>query len=408
MPKSCAYDSSGRNLAVGNGNMPTIDVYDLKASTPLLRRKEIRVQPTNSVSDTFGINCLSWSKNDRFLAVGTTTGSLVLFNTLVNTFNSKLSPPPHAAAASSSSSSSSTSSTSSSSSSLSTTDSANSSGNTSANCANAVSAIKYSVLTPANLAAGYDDGSCRLWDTNKDVPLFTCHAHSSRCTSVLLSPMSAMFMVSGGLDGLITLYDTNTKKSIKSLASANGGVTCLDLFKNGSTLCVGTCDGYIQLYDLRTCHVICSYQAHQGIVTGVRYIEPIVTGAGAGAGGGNGSGMSLNLSSAVNRSSAATASSLSNGDLTRYSTTSLTDTHIANIDPPLPLEPPQQQASKQQQPVLQMKKSNSFGYQPQSQSQPQPQPQPHESNGSTNNGITSDPSTARFTRTIAMCCNLNS
>ncbi len=158
---------AGRYLATGNSN-GFIEIYDIKSQS--FKKKTWKVQ------DSKCVNCICYSKNDRFIAVGNSSGTINLFNTLTNTMskpwlnhNSSSTTPPM------------------------------------------VTSVQYSAVN-TSLAAGYDDGSAILWDGSKEQPICTFKSHNAPCTSITLSPINFILMVSGGLDSIFTMYDTSSKK----------------------------------------------------------------------------------------------------------------------------------------------------------------------------------------------------
>jgi WD40 repeat protein len=163
---------------------------------------------TIKISQEKSINCVLYSNKDRFIVTGDSNGSITLYNTLINQISSTLI----------------------------TNDAKKSQQN------NSVTSIYYASNNTTNLVSGYDDGTVILWDLNKSCASFISKSHSSPCTSVVLSPLNDFFLVSGGLDSLITLHDTSSKEKLKSIQCA-GGIASLDMLKNGSTLCVGTVNG---------------------------------------------------------------------------------------------------------------------------------------------------------------------
>jgi WD40 repeat protein len=79
---------------------------------------------------------------------------------------------------------------------------------------------------------------------------FIFNKHESPVTCCILSPLNEMLMISGGLDNQLSCYDLKQKSYIKS-TTVFGGITCIDMNKDGSTIAVGTVNGIVYLYDLR-------------------------------------------------------------------------------------------------------------------------------------------------------------
>lgn len=176
--RCCSYDQEGRRLAIGNPN-GSIDIFDFKSQTSRRRQLKSTIESP--------LDCISWSKNDRFIGCGSSDGSVVLFNTLLNTVTKPMRPPSH---------------------------NRRNNGNISNNNTNnnACTDIFFSPLHPSNLASSYADGSVIIWDVNKEASSLEFHDHDMNCTCVVFSPINKMLAVSGGLDSKINIYDTTKKK----------------------------------------------------------------------------------------------------------------------------------------------------------------------------------------------------
>ena len=242
--KCCSFDSTGRHLVVGNSN-GIIDIFDFKSQTQ--KRKQYKLQPEYSGLSPLTVNCISWSKNDRYISTGNSNGSIILFNTVLTQMSKPWNFTPFKQERSSQ-----------------------------ALSIISVTAINYSSLNTSILGAAYDEGSVALWDANKELMSGAYKTHNLPCTSLTLSPVSQILMVSAGIDGLIVLYDLNSKKSIKTIEASKTGITSLDLYKNGYTLCVGSLDGHVHMFDLRHCdESYKSFKAHDTSVNCIKFLQNI-------------------------------------------------------------------------------------------------------------------------------------
>ncbi len=166
--RCCCYDSVGRYLATGNSH-GLMEIYDIKSQS--IKKKSWKIQSSTCV------NCICYSKNDRYIAIGSSNGSINLFNTLTNTMGKQWLYPSKTSAQTS------------------------------------VTAIQFSAKNPpSGLCAAYEDGTAILWDVSKEQPECVFKVHNAPCTSIVLSPLSFILMVTGGLDSMFTMYDTNAKK----------------------------------------------------------------------------------------------------------------------------------------------------------------------------------------------------
>jgi WD40 repeat protein len=100
----------------------------------------------------------------------------------------------------------------------------------------------------------------------KEKPACIFKNHESPVTCCTLSPLNEMFMVSGGLDNQLSCYDLKQKSHIKS-TTVYGGITCINMNKDGSTIAVGTVNGIVYLYDLRSKfdEPMHSFKAHSSV-----------------------------------------------------------------------------------------------------------------------------------------------
>jgi WD40 repeat protein len=124
-------------------------------------------------------NVLCTNKNERFIAIGDTKGSIITFNSIVNVYQKPLTRTNDSDAAAR---------------------------------ASKVSAMQYSLTSPTNLAAAYEDGSLILWETQKEKQVISYKEHEMPCTSLCINRHTNALIVSGGLDGLINFYDPNCKQ----------------------------------------------------------------------------------------------------------------------------------------------------------------------------------------------------
>lgn len=168
--RCCSYDSTGRILATGTSR-GSIEWFDFKLAA--YKKRNIKIPISTCV------NCICFSKNDRFLATGNSNGTISLFNNITNTFNKPLIYQMHSKMS----------------------------------CLPNVTSIHYSASNIGHLGASYEDGSVILWDVSKEQPQCVFKEHASICTFIVSSPINAFLMVSGGMDNLLVMYDTSTKKT---------------------------------------------------------------------------------------------------------------------------------------------------------------------------------------------------
>eukprot|EP01031_Cornospumella_fuschlensis_P033058 gene33058-39990_t len=120
------------------------------------------------------------------------------------------------------------------------------------------------------LAAGYMDGSLRIWDavSNHDVPntlLRTQVCHKGKVSGIACSPKNSRLVSTVGTDGKLVLIDTGSRSATDVCAVCETGevLTSLAFHENGIHSAVGTMEGNILLYDWRNLrHPVINLPAH--------------------------------------------------------------------------------------------------------------------------------------------------
>lgn len=113
------------------------------------------------------------------------------------------------------------------------------------------------------VAAGYDDGSIRLWDASSGTILSTFNGHKS-AVSTLLFDSSGTRLASGSRDSNIIIWDLVAEVGLYRLRSHQDRVTALKFFGDQDQwlMSVST-DGTIKLWDLETQHCTETHVAHR-------------------------------------------------------------------------------------------------------------------------------------------------
>ncbi|XP_015271763.1 PREDICTED: protein NEDD1 [Gekko japonicus] len=111
--------------------------------------------------------------------------------------------------------------------------------------------LKYSPFKKALLGSVSDSGTVTLWDVNSQSPYHIFeNAHKAPAYEICFSPISELLLVTVGLDKRIILYDTASKKQLRTLV-AESPLTAVDFMPEGTTLAIGSSRGKIYHYDLR-------------------------------------------------------------------------------------------------------------------------------------------------------------
>uniref|UniRef100_G3SXY3 Protein NEDD1 n=1 Tax=Loxodonta africana TaxID=9785 RepID=G3SXY3_LOXAF len=111
--------------------------------------------------------------------------------------------------------------------------------------------LKYSLFKKSLLGSVSDNGIVTLWDVNSQSPYHNFEStHKAPASGICFSPVNELLFVTIGLDKRIILYDTSSKKLVKTLV-ADAPLTAVDFVPDGATLAIGSSRGKIYQYDLR-------------------------------------------------------------------------------------------------------------------------------------------------------------
>uniref|UniRef100_A0A6J0VE65 Protein NEDD1 n=1 Tax=Pogona vitticeps TaxID=103695 RepID=A0A6J0VE65_9SAUR len=111
--------------------------------------------------------------------------------------------------------------------------------------------LKYSPFKKALLGSVSDSGTVTLWDANSQTPYHNFeNAHKAPAYEICFSPISELLLVTIGLDKRIILYDTSSKRQLRTLA-AEAPLTAVEFMPEGTSLAIGSSRGKIYHYDLR-------------------------------------------------------------------------------------------------------------------------------------------------------------
>lgn len=127
------------------------------------------------------------------------------------------------------------------------------------------------------------DQTWKLWDLNKlsgqrdDLQcLVEQEGHSKPIFTGEIHPDSGLFM-SGGLDGIVHIWDLRSGRSIVTLQKHMAGVYCLDWSPNGYQFVTGSGDCSLKIWDLRKLennnsnNELYSIPAHTKLITDVKF-----------------------------------------------------------------------------------------------------------------------------------------
>ncbi|XP_076967831.1 protein NEDD1 isoform X2 [Tamandua tetradactyla] len=199
--QTCVNLNSTSMYLVSGGLNKTVNIWDLKSKRVHRTLKDHKDEVT----------CVTYNWNDCYVASGSLSGEIILHSVTTN-----LSSTPFGH------------------------------GNN-----QSVRHLKYSLFKKSLLGSVSDNGIVTLWDVNSQSPYHNFETtHKAPASSLCFSPVNELLFVTVGLDKRIILYDTSSKKLVKTLV-ADAPLTAVDFMPDGASLAIGSSRGKIYQYDLR-------------------------------------------------------------------------------------------------------------------------------------------------------------
>ncbi|XP_002823664.5 protein NEDD1 isoform X2 [Pongo pygmaeus] len=199
--QTCVNLNSTSMYLVSGGLNNTVNIWDLKSKRVHRSLKDHKDQVT----------CVTYNWNDCYIASGSLSGEIILHSVTTN-----LSSTPFGHGSNQS-----------------------------------VRHLKYSLFKKSLLGSVSDNGIVTLWDVNSQSPYHNFDSvHKAPASGICFSPVNELLFVTIGLDKRIILYDTSSKKLVKTLV-ADSPLTAVDFMPDGATLAIGSSRGKIYQYDLR-------------------------------------------------------------------------------------------------------------------------------------------------------------
>ena len=117
------------------------------------------------------------------------------------------------------------------------------------------------------LVSGGDDWIVKVWNINEGEEIYTLRGHSESVTSLAISP-DGETLASGSVDKTIRLWDLKTGQKIKTLSVHSSYVTCVAFHaKKNSVLFSGSMDQTVKVWDIETAQIKRTYARHTEGVT---------------------------------------------------------------------------------------------------------------------------------------------
>jgi uncharacterized protein with WD repeat len=117
------------------------------------------------------------------------------------------------------------------------------------------------------LVSGGDDRIVKVWNINEGEEIYTLIGHSGSVTSVAISP-DGETLASGSADRTIKLWNLQTGQEIKTLSGDSHSVTCISFHpKKNSVLFSASIDTTIKVWNFETAQITHTYARHTNGVT---------------------------------------------------------------------------------------------------------------------------------------------
>ncbi|ETO11712.1 hypothetical protein RFI_25665 [Reticulomyxa filosa] len=141
------------------------------------------------------------------------------------------------------------------------------------------------------ICSSSDDKTIRFWDIKGNEQLQLLNGHKDRIYGIEFSSFSiGRYLCSGSDDHTIRLWDVETSKLLHIFDGHTHGIWCVDISPlqsnnsndnksnsigviggNGYTICSGSCDKTIRIWDIETAKQLILFKGHEGTVRSVKY-----------------------------------------------------------------------------------------------------------------------------------------
>ncbi|ETO18958.1 hypothetical protein RFI_18283 [Reticulomyxa filosa] len=142
------------------------------------------------------------------------------------------------------------------------------------------------------ICSSSNDNTIRFWDIKDDKQLQIFSQHTGWISSIAFSSFSGgRYLCSGSGDNTVRLWDVETSKSLHIFNGHEAGVWCVDISPlqsnnnsynnksnnigviggNGHTICSGSIDKTIRMWDIETAQQLIVFKGHKYTVISVKY-----------------------------------------------------------------------------------------------------------------------------------------
>lgn len=119
------------------------------------------------------------------------------------------------------------------------------------------------------LASASFDNTVKLWDTGSRREVRTLAGHTGGVKAVAFRP-DGQWLASGGIDGNIKFWEVATGSQLRSLGS-NGSVTSVAFSPDGRYFAAGNMEKVVKLWDLKSGHEPLTLAGHNGSITSLAF-----------------------------------------------------------------------------------------------------------------------------------------
>ncbi|KAL0213392.1 hypothetical protein RCL1_007018 [Eukaryota sp. TZLM3-RCL] len=125
-----------------------------------------------------------------------------------------------------------------------------------------INSIDFSPHNNRYLVSGGDDGLVRLWDVEEQRCICTMPGHQSWILSTTFSPTGTLIL-SCSTDESLRLWDARSGKAVRVLRGHASVISCGTFSQDGTLIASGAGDGLIRVWDVLsgTCLQACMYEA---------------------------------------------------------------------------------------------------------------------------------------------------
>ena len=120
---------------------------------------------------------------------------------------------------------------------------------------------------------GSYDKTCKIYDVQNGGVLFDFKEHNKEISNCFFNPKDNNIIISSSLDGLTKIYDIRIgENSLKTFDDhSKKEILCSDISSNGKYLITGGADNLINLYDIEKMEIIHSLEGHEKDINSLHF-----------------------------------------------------------------------------------------------------------------------------------------